>query len=759
MDKATVSKAPIGASKKVINLQKVFHAICISLLVISLLFSVFRFPAVLPRTWQSIKDFFLSIGYYFTEVCGYYDVVKPTVNDIPPNAVEILPFDPLVFKAKLLEAWELFQQKQQMRAFISFLLQKIVACTPYISLIALLALGGIVLLKLIATSYNERFNEDTRALKRFKRFEDAVLSKIKYFFKEYVDFLKEHRRYWIYLLHIWGYNLNVATIAFEAVAYLFYLSVSLDFLHVLTQVAKLAMDLTVAIDFLPGFSWVIIGWIVFDVLRKWIGLKKLETYENRNRKFLREHPGALFLVGKQRAKKTSIITDMALSQDQEFRDEAKERLLKRDKQFPYFPWVNVDNFYKKGQAEHFLPTLEKHRRFIRRLELRFKYRERYEGTRLGEWVKYWNKKLYGYEYDNFLFDYDYKRFGLEHNDGLTMVSVFEAITNYIQQLYIYAAPTSLIFGNYSIRTDLKWEKDKLFPKYNGNFFKRKPQEVKGCSGYCHIGDMDFFRVKKPMMIDNPRKDGFEVGCMSVMEIAKERGNQVTNRGVKAEAEEANVRNDGFETNMKMQTHASTIDNYTYFRLLMDDQRPDSLGADNKDLSDIILIKDASKLTQAIPFFCIEKALGWVAGLFYDKSHLDEKENRGDNCLIMYLMRKLFTPIFHFIERRENKYSVYTANLRTTDGLKDEVIADADKYYLCKAKVYSKRFATDGIKSFYSKKARRSKVGLNDMPSFKDVLMNVDEMKETHSYFYKYLNETTGGDYKAVYEKDTSEGAA
>ena len=40
----------------------------------------------------------------------------------------------------------------------------------------------------------------------------------------------------------------------------------------------------------------------------------------------------------------------------------------------------------------------------------------------------------------------------------------------------------------------------------------------------------------------------------------------------------------------MRGHAATVDNYTFFRMFMDDQRPDSLGADNKQLCDTVMIK-------------------------------------------------------------------------------------------------------------------------------------------------------------------------
>lgn len=80
------------------------------------------------------------------------------------------------------------------------------------------------------------------------------------------------------------------------------------------------MDLTVAINFLPWWSWAVVGFLIFDAIRKNIGTQRLRGYEARNQDFLESYPGALFVVGKQRAKKTTMITDMALSQEAIFRE-------------------------------------------------------------------------------------------------------------------------------------------------------------------------------------------------------------------------------------------------------------------------------------------------------------------------------------------------------------------------------------------------------------------------------------------------------
>ncbi len=727
---------------ELVRRKKILHTLNAGMLIFSVILSFVRFRPVFLRFGQSLKDTVLSVGYCFTKPFGIKGV-RPSVNGIPNGATEVLPFDGAEFKARLRVAWELFKSKANVRAFIYVVAVTIATVLPFLwtAVVTIVALRTAILFQSKKYVGEEKHNVDSKPLRLFKSFERKYLEPIKSALRRYVDFLKIYRAYWILFLVIWAYNLNFITIGIEIIAYVLYLIPSMDFVSLFTQIAKLAMDLQVAINFLPFWVWCIIGIVAFDLIRKYMGLKRLEKFEKHNRKFLDEHPGALYLTGKMRAKKTSIITDMALSFDQIFREKAKEGLLNRDKQFPYVAWQNIDLFYKQAMESGRLRTLYSCESFIRRLQLRFKYRERYDGTKLGEWMRYAQKKIYGYDYDNFIFDYDYERYGFEYDDGLTLVNVFDAMTAYLKQLWIYAAQTSLIFGNYAIRTDLKWKDKKHFPAFNGNFFKRKARDVVQDSGFCHIADMNYYRLGK--LVEDKGSaiynDGFEVGVVNVMEIGKEVGNQISNQGIEKGADESNAKNDGFTDRLKMQGHSSTIDNYTYFVPLFDDQRPDSLGADTRELCDVVMIKDASKVKVVMPGYFMEKALGWIAGLLYDKQHVNEKENRADNTLTGYLLKKLCTPIFNHIQRIKNTYSVYTANLRVSNEMLGEVISDKSKYYLCVKKIYSDRFKTDGIGSFFKRKASRSKYGLNDMPSFKKSRMNNEEMKAAHSHFYRRLD--------------------
>ena len=125
-----------------------------------------------------------------------------------------------------------------------------------------------------------------------------------------------------------------------------------------------------------------------------------------------------------------------------------------------------------------------------------------------------------------------------------------------------------------------------------------------------------------------------------MEHAKERGNS-TRTGKKRIPPDCNQHNDLFELDVKMHGHVATIDNYTYFRMLLDQSKAcaDSLAADDKDLCDIIMIKKTSEAKIVMPGFLIEEAAYLIATKFFDKVYYRIRNLRGDNTLFVYLLKK------------------------------------------------------------------------------------------------------------------------
>ncbi len=753
MAKAKMSASARRRKKRII---KTYHILSIGLVIISLFLSVIRFRPVFARTLQAIKDVGVSLVYYVKECMGDTGQITPTVTLVPDNAIEVLPFDPIVFKQKLSLFFETLVSKEYAREFLLKFIQVTLDISTIIMSLALLGflVGLLVLLFKKKGFINNHFNRDTRAFVFYKKIEDLTWFKVKAFIKSYKKFLENNPRYGKLFGWIWAYNLNAMTIVLEGFAFLLYFAFSWDIVNVLVQVAKLAMDTTVAADFLPLWAWILIGWKVFDYLRKRIGYVRLRLKEAWNRSFLKRFLGGLFLVGKQRSGKTSGITDMAMTQSQIFRDAGKDNFMHRAKQFPYFPWINVQLLYRKGMKRHRLILLENLRRIVRLLKYCF-YGEQ-NGTISSADLRAARRKLkkYGYTWSNFIFDYDYNRYGLKHNDSLTMIDVFEAIEAYIQHFYVYFAKTSLIMANYPIREDLKWTDYGNMPTYDGDFYDRDSKELEEISTYCHVMKWDAMRLGKLVNPNDEYKDAVEMGIWVNQEFSKERGNQNTNVGVHKDANESNVKNDMYEDNIKTKTHDATVDNYNYSRPLTDDQRADALSADNRDLFTIMKVTDKSDPKIVMPFYGLELLLYKIASKLYDSKYIKSAQERGDNTLPIYLMKKAYDVLFRHHERIANTFSVVTLKLHISDGESGEVFDDAGKYYLTFKKTYAGRYRTDGMKPFYSRKAARSSKGWNDIPCYDSLYMSDNNMIEMASHMInRYMKIYEGRVEKPVAEED------
>ena len=72
----------------------------------------------------------------------------------------------------------------------------------------------------------------------------------------------------------------------------------------------------------------------------------LRHMEARNCGFINELSIVNMACGSMGKKKTTLITDMALSQEVMFRQKAFELLQSNDMKFPNFPWINLENVIK-----------------------------------------------------------------------------------------------------------------------------------------------------------------------------------------------------------------------------------------------------------------------------------------------------------------------------------------------------------------------------------------------------------------------------
>ena len=704
------------------------HVICGVITAAFLLWGVFMLRYPYFRALDGIKDLGFSIAFYFLYFMGLGEFVAPTVTQVP-GSLEGLP-------SLLPDTFEVFQDKfgdfgsvlisgENFSNYFSGFGSVINNICVWLMFLLPFVVLFIVLYRRALQKENNDYNVDSKQLKFVKKAAAKVYIPAKQWFKGFIEFLKENSlwvKIWVFIALL---NFNAMTIILEALAYYFYFAASFDILVLYMQAYKLVIDLWVMFAAVPVFMWVIAGYVFFLWWRSRIAYKRLYSFESRNRGFINNLPVVSMICGTMGKKKTTMLTDMALSQEVMHRDKAFEKILENDLKFPYFPWCNLENEIKRGIEFHEIYNLATCRVFIKKKRNRFD-RQLAAGAVYAVCRKW-------------CFDYDFMRYGMQYDNKLYVEGLFDVLEIYAQAFFIYLGHSSLLVANYSIREDNVIEDVGNFPLWNSDFFKRDSRLIGAMSRHAKILDFDMLRLGRKLVEDNYKADVFEFGVIAFTESGKERGNMLDNQGKKKNADETNQKNDLFNMWLKTARHSATVDNYPFIKVFMDEQRPESMGADVRELCDIVHIRDTSEIQLALPFFYVENLLYGFFFSWFKKMYYDYRFSRADNTLFLYAVKKIFSIIYSAYTRAYNKFGFCVLAIETERGTMDSPFVER-KYYLCSKKVYAKRFVTDSYGDYFMSKALRSPIGLVDLPEYETERATFDEFKSQNSYF---INELKG----------------
>ena len=695
------------------------HIICIAITLGFAACAVFVFPSALGRLIEGGRDFGLSVAFYFCRLLNVPNNITPTVNDLP-NMGGAFPSLPIAddweqFKADFSAYWRLWASGDNFLSYLSFLGNLLYKVCVFILLVTPVIVVAVVLLKRYLKRQNNDYDKDSRPLKALKQISRYTYRPVKNWLVGFFGFIREHKPYWVVWLCVWAYNFNLFTVALEFFAFYFYFVVSYDFANIYRQIYKLFLDLYVPATFIPLWAWAVIALVLFDKFRKKIAYSRLNHYERRNRGFINARPIVYMVCGTMGKKKTTAITDMALSQEVMFRDKAFEKILENDLKFPFFPWVNLENELRRAMDYHVVYNLATVRTFI--------------AKKAARWQKSPCRER--------LFDYDYERYGLTYDDKLKMVDIWQVVETYAQLYFIYIIQSSLLIANYSVRVDGLLSDLGNFPLWNSEFFKRDSRLIDSYSRHAHILDFDSLRLGRKVIEGNRNADNFEFGVVVITEVGKERGNALENQEVKKKDETTNRKNDLFNSWLKMVRHSATVDNFPFVRVITDEQRPESWGADARDLCEIVHIRESGETRLAMPFFSLAELLyswlfGKFAGLYYQYRYM-----RSDNTLPMYLLKLLTAKVQHYYAGIYNRFGYCTLRVQVESGTQDGQISE-NKYYLSSKKIYSKRFSTDCFSDFFTEKALRSPVGIDDLREYATEKATFAELGLQNSYFVNDL---------------------
>ncbi len=702
------------------------HIICIVITVGLVALGVLRFFDCIGRIIEAGRDFGLSIAYYFCELFMIPHDISPTVNDYPDYEFIHNPFGDFVptitlpesweaFKVKWSEYWQLFIDGDNFLAYLDSISDVLLVVSQVLLLLLPAFLLAFLLFRNLLKKHNNDYDKDSRPLRVFRRAADVAYRPAKAWVLSFFGFIKANGVYWKIWLVLCLLYFNVITIVLEFVAYYLYFVVSFDILSVYRQVFKLLCDLWAAFTFFPWWAWVIAALLIINIWRRKIGYSRLRHNEMKDRGFINARPIVCMTCGTMGKKKTTMITDMALSMEVMLKDKAFEKLLEEDLKLPYFPWINLENALRLAMEYHTVYNLATVKTYIHKKRTRFMKspcRER-------------------------IFGYDYERYGAMFDDKLKVSDMWAIIETYAQLYFIYVIQSSLIISNYSVRTDILIDDLGNFPLWNTDFFERDSRLIDSFSRHAHIIDFDSLRLGKKVIENNKYADSFEFGVVLVTEVGKERKNTLELKEIKAAAKEGNQKNDGFNDWLKMIRHSATVANFPFVKVITDEQRPESWGADARDLCEIVHIRESGEQRLAMPFFFIGELLyALIFGRFVD-FYYKYRHMRSDNTLTMHILKTVAAKIQHYYSGIYNTFGYCVLTVQVESGTQDGEISE-HKYYLANKKIYSKRFSTDCFSDFFTQKALRSHVGIDDLPAYATEKAEIGELKQQKSYFIRDL---------------------
>lgn len=724
-------------------------AVCLLLVAVSLICTFTVFGNVFGDTAKTASELFTSFMSYiyflfFLRLPTQSPVQAPTgeIEQVLPTTPEQLLTDGNTFWQQLFDGQNFANYMHGVENFL------VIFCRVMPLVIMLLYLVRRYI-KNQFTKQNNKYNKDTMPLCAFKKVSSALYVPPKKYLASLLDYIKQSKFTKI-LLCIWFFNFNGLAVIMSVLSICLYFFISFDFVALYHFFYNSIVLLLPMFRFIPAWLWLVFLLVFIDRKRKQKALDRLRYMESQNKEFIQSLSICSMLVGTMGKGKTTLVTDISLSCEAIFRSKAKELMLDIDLKFPHFPYIILENEIKAEIDKGTIFNLASCSAWIEKCEKEFKT-------------------------TNKIWQYDHKKYGLTYDDKKTTTSLFKALKDYAKLYMIYITTSSLILSNYAIRTDFCIFDNGNLPLWNLDFFDKDSRHLKDNSKNSHILDFDMLRLGKKVIENNRFANSFEFGVIAITETGKERGNQYKTQEIKdtvknlrdtirelekAKADstiqraellrltdQATQLTDKFNESLKLIRHKCTVCGFPFARVFLDEQRPESLGADARDLCEIVHIREKSETKLAMPFFFIGELLHDFIFPKFKNAYESFRFNRGDNSLIMFSLKKLGATIYSAYTRTYNRFGYHIRSLAVEDSASGTITKE-NRYFVSTKKIYSNRFSTDAYGDIFANGLRQCSVGLNDIPEYKTSKASEEELKSQNSYF---INEITKYGTKKTFE--------
>ncbi len=689
------------------------------------LIGCFFFRESFLRLGEAFRDFGLSVVGLFCSFAGITtNFSTDTVNNPSKYVDSIVPIKWDEASLKMERFFNNLVDADNILEFVSYSSESALIASYVILLLLLPMLVMIVLIKLDLSGHNTLIRQST-PLRIYLSIERKIKPVIVENVRSFTDYVKDTkwRKLWLALI---VFILNGATIIVELIAFYFYFLSVFEFDVVWMQIYKLLADLSI-LSRVPLGIWIIIGVIFLLWWRKRIAIKRLNDKEACNCNLIENMIHTVVVIwATMGAGKTELLTDIILTKLQIMRKDALAIVQEVTFEFPNFSWISFDRYLEDRFDNHVLYNLSGIKRHIRYLR---KVYTTYQND--VNFKKFYDRQVRKGRVAPLLFGYEVNLYGIKHDNGLIYENIFDAMSDYAQAYYLYRLGCSMAISNYGIVSKDIMTTEGNFPLWIMDFFNCPSFDVEEDEHQMsHILDNNMLRLGKKIPNNLEYANAMDFGAVGYMEADKERGNMLDTMELKKLVEEANQKNDGFNADIKMSRHFSSVRHRRFFFIALDMQRAMSVNADLREIGDVIKIEKKEKKRLLMPFFAIDELLYQftVPGFcnFYWGDYL---YRRADENLMMYLVKNVVAGINTHYVRANNRYSCITEHITINETL-------AEEYYIMPKKVHSGVYASDGLSGFFDKKNENSSYGVSDIRTYKTIRADVEELEYQNSYFVR-----------------------
>ena len=723
------------------------HYICVAITLMSVA-AGFLFPNGIPRLVESLRDLITSFLYYFFEIfTRNNNAVMPTVCKLQewsfaPQIWKPITFLPSSFEEFFVfwgEYWKLVFNLDNFKSYYVLLADIIFYLSRF--LLVAVPLVAVILSQLNSVKTKRCIERGLKSkpLKVFERFLFNVVYPVITWMKDFIGFCFQNGRYILIWFLLWGLYFNIFSLLIEFFAYYLYFTSSWEIFSIYTQLLKLQTDITPMVRFIPGLIWLVVGCKIFNHICKNMAYDRLHYAERCNEAVIRERGLVTIISGKMRKGKTQLATSMALIKQKVIYDDMDKVMLKYERYFPNFDWQIFRDHLDRLISDRVIVDLASCRKVLSTMCRMFDIVCTF--FTVDEYREYLDSNALRFDRT---FGYDFDHYAVTYNDNLRNIKLFRALEEYACAYYVFTVQTTLIFANYSIRDDSELRSEGNKPYRNNDFIHRDPELREITSRYAHILDQDMLRLQTKMIKDNEFARVLHPGAYVISEIDKERKNMLELKEMKINVDEANQKNDGFNSTLMMAGHANIVDYIPIIGFFADLQRPENLGAGALQLGEVVNIVDATDFSPALPFFSSYWFTEGVYQLVNSAWTSFKKEhdiNRCDSTLFVYLIENIMSKIGNHYDKINGRFGMQTLTLEIQDGTLDGKVK-LERWPLLAIRDRSERYSTDCLKGVFVTDPPNKK-HIDDYLMYEGIMPTPKELSMQHSYFYNGIHKMKG----------------